>query len=222
MSDEAPLNFNEEFGYHSVYIYIYMCNFTQFIIQVGFHADFESEQFFSIQEIERSDCLHRLHLSSPSRTQDISRQDIVNMSESPVFIRWMCKHEEQHVHQALKDSGHSHRFIRRTATKCFPPLAPPLPPHHVSEPRSEPMALFPTYGDYQNPARVLQQLNIYVRVRHNHTLRQILMKPKDPVPEMSQNGVVYRIPCQDCPRKYKRRKYVQYKRSLQQRLKKHE
>ena len=34
------------------------------------------------------------------------------------------------------------------------------------------------------------------------TMRQILMKVKNPVPAEKKKGVVYEIPCQDCPQVY--------------------
>ena len=49
----------------------------------------------------------------------------------------------------------------------------------------------------------------------NHTL---LVKPKYPTLEMSQNDVIYRIHCRNCSKTY----VGQSKTSLQQRLKEHE
>ena len=68
--------------------------------------------------------------------------------------------------------------------------------------------------------RVLEDLNIRVRFRSNCTctLRQVLAKPKDAVPMLSHNGIVYKIPCKDCPKTY----IGQSKRSLQCRMKEHE
>ena len=49
------------------------------------------------------------------------------------------------------------------------------------------------------------------------TLRQELVHPKDPVPELRRKGVVYAIPCDQCPRCY----VGQTGRSLEQRLGEH-
>ena len=46
--------------------------------------------------------------------------------------------------------------------------------------------------------RILEKLDVRVRFSPNQTLRQLLVKPKDPVPLHQRNGVVYRIPCGDC------------------------
>ena len=49
------------------------------------------------------------------------------------------------------------------------------------------------------------------------TLRQILVKPKDPTPITSRKGVVYSIPCADCNKCY----IGQSGRSLSCRMKEH-
>ena len=66
--------------------------------------------------------------------------------------------------------------------------------------------------------RLLEKLDVRVRLRPNSTLRQILVKPKDPVPIEQQNGVVYRIPCGDCESTY----VGQSGRSLACRMKEHQ
>ena len=37
-----------------------------------------------------------------------------------------------------------------------------------------------------------------MRLRPSRTLRQILVKPKNPIPSDQLNGVVYKIPCKNC------------------------
>ena len=46
--------------------------------------------------------------------------------------------------------------------------------------------------------RILEKLDVRVWFSPNQTLRQLLVKPKDPIPLHQRNGVVYRIPCGDC------------------------
>ena len=50
--------------------------------------------------------------------------------------------------------------------------------------------------------RIPEKRDVRLRFRLNQTLRQLLVKPKDPVPMDIQNGVVYRIPCKDCEKMY--------------------
>ena len=72
-------------------------------------------------------------------------------------------------------------------------------------------------GLSQSIRRVLSYLDIRVAFRPFWTLRQELVHPKDPVPELRRKGVVYAIPCDQCPRCY----VGQTGRSLEQRLGEH-
>ena len=50
-----------------------------------------------------------------------------------------------------------------------------------------------------------------------NTLRQLTVDPKDPIPKEDKAGVVYQIPCSNCPQTY----IGQTGRTLGQRLKEH-
>ena len=65
--------------------------------------------------------------------------------------------------------------------------------------------------------RVLTPLAIQVIFRSYRTLMQELVHPKDPVPANRRKGVVYSIPCAECPRTY----IGQTGRSLDHRLREH-
>ena len=65
--------------------------------------------------------------------------------------------------------------------------------------------------------RVLAPLAIQVAFRPFRTLRQELVHPKDPVPANHRKGVVYSIPCAECPHTY----IGQTGRSLDHRLREH-
>ena len=60
--------------------------------------------------------------------------------------------------------------------------------------------------------------NIRTFFRPTRSLRQILCHPKDPVPAHQQAGVVYKIPCSDCPKSY----IEQTGRTFAQRVKEHQ
>ena len=51
-------------------------------------------------------------------------------------------------------------------------------------------------------ARLLKPFGIGVAHKPALTIRQRLMKPKDPLPMTEQSAVVYSIPCQDCDARY--------------------
>ena len=58
-------------------------------------------------------------------------------------------------------------------------------------------------GVSESLRRILTSLRVWVCFRPHRTLRQLLSKPKDPVPELQRSGVVvYRVPCAACPASY--------------------
>ena len=72
-------------------------------------------------------------------------------------------------------------------------------------------------GVSESVRRVLSKLGIKVSFYPYSTLRQMLVKPKDPVPHDHKKGIVYRISCKDCHQSY----IGQSGRSLQHRLREH-
>ena len=72
-------------------------------------------------------------------------------------------------------------------------------------------------GVSENIKRMLEKANVRVRMKPHKTLRQMLVKPKDPTLNHHQIGVVYRVPCRDCPQAY----IGQSGRTLQCRMKEH-
>ena len=65
--------------------------------------------------------------------------------------------------------------------------------------------------------RVLSPLGVRVCFHPAITLRQLLSKPKDVVPDVEKSGVVYRVPCADCSASY----IGETGRRLKQRLDEH-
>ena len=112
--------------------------------------------------------------------------------------------EETHVVSALRRNGYPKRFVQRSA----PP--PSRPEHQIAnsdteedDTRKPPSVTLPyVRGLSETIKRLLEKLDVRVRLTPNWTLRQMLVKPKDPVPVDQQNGVVYRIPCGDCEKAY--------------------
>ena len=64
---------------------------------------------------------------------------------------------------------------------------------------------------------ILTPLGVKVSFWPHTTLRQLLMRPKDRMPEKEQTGVVYQVPCAGCPATY----VGQINRRLGQQLFKH-
>ena len=65
--------------------------------------------------------------------------------------------------------------------------------------------------------RILTPLGIKTTFQPINTLRHLIVHPKDPIPKEDKAGVVYQIPCSDCPQTY----IGPTGRTLGQRLKEH-
>ena len=64
---------------------------------------------------------------------------------------------------------------------------------------------------------ILTPLKIRVCYRPHHTLRRLLSRPRDTVPDLQKSGVVYRIPCTSCSASY----IGQSGRRLEERVEEH-
>ena len=119
--------------------------------------------------------------------------------------------EEKEVATALKENGYPSGFIHRHS--C--PLRP-RPPADDMRPRTS--VTLPYIGGLSEAIRrILRPLEIQVVFRPLTTLHQLLVHPKDPIPMEERKGVVYSIPCTDCPKVY----IGQTGRCLKLRLKEH-
>ena len=122
-----------------------------------------------------------------------------------------------HIRNVLKRTGYPRSFVnniaRRSSGKCQ---------EEVSEGGGEEkptasVTLPCVRGVSENIKRMLEKVDVRVRTKPHKTLQQILVKPKDPIPIHHQIGVVYRVPCRDCPQAYT----GQSGRTLQCRVKEH-
>ena len=57
-------------------------------------------------------------------------------------------------------------------------------------------------GDSEAIRRVLTPLKVRVCYKPHRTLRQLLSRPKDPIPDLKKSGVVYKVPCASCSASY--------------------
>ena len=117
--------------------------------------------------------------------------------------------EEKRVQEALEKNGYPATFVQR--------LRLPQPERDEEQPARTSVTIPYIHGLSQSIRRVLSHLDIKVAFRPFRTLRQELVHPKDPVPEWRRKGVVYTIPCDQCPRCY----IGQTGRCLEQRLVEH-
>ena len=118
------------------------------------------------------------------------------------------------VSKALRLNGYPKRIIQRHRKNRPNAHAPD---HTSTQPDEINISLPYVQGLSEGIRRVLSKLGIKVSFYPYSTLRQILVKPKDPVPPDHQKGVVYKISCKDCHQSY----VGQSGRSLLHRLKEH-
>ena len=120
--------------------------------------------------------------------------------------------EERTVSQALALNGYPARFIHRHSCRSVdstPAAQSSTPTTSVTIPYIK--------GTSEAIKRVLSPLGIRTTFRPVNTLRQLLVRPKDPVPIQDRSGVIYRVPCSSCSHAY----IGQTSRTLAQRLKEH-
>ena len=120
--------------------------------------------------------------------------------------------EENKVMEALRDNGYPSGFVHRHSDN----RAPRRREDEQRVPRTS-LTLPYISGLSETVRRVLRLLAINVVFHPYHTLRHQLVRPKDPVPMDQWTGVVYQIPCSDCPKVY----IGQSGRSLKHQLSEH-
>ena len=104
--------------------------------------------------------------------------------------------EEKHVVEALHKSGYPKGFIRKQS--C---LSADMASQQDSETRTT-LTLPYISGLSESIRRILSPLAIQVSFCPFKTLKRELVHPKDPVLESKRKGVIYSIPCVECPRTY--------------------
>ena len=57
-------------------------------------------------------------------------------------------------------------------------------------------------GVFESIRRILLPLQVRVCFKPVRTLKQLLSKPKDHIPDLQKSSVVYKIPCAECPASY--------------------
>ena len=108
--------------------------------------------------------------------------------------------EEEHVLKVLKENGYPGRVIQRELLRSATRSATD-PPSSSVEPVARVSLPYVNHISYAI-ARILRNLDIMVSFHPHHTLHQHLVRVKDTIPVESRNGVIYKIPCKDCPASY--------------------
>ncbi|BHF70332.1 hypothetical protein SprV_0301338200 [Sparganum proliferum] len=101
------------------------------------------------------------------------------------------KEETKYWHALFKTNGYPKSFIR----KC---LKKPHPERSDGENPKFWLAIPYVKNVSEATARILKPFGIGVAHKPESTIRQQIMRPKDPLPVTEQSAVVYSIPCQNC------------------------
>ena len=154
-----------------------------------------------------------------------------NLLSSPSAVN----EEEVRISQALKMNGYPRKLIENPPQSTHhnlpshsPATAQPQPSHRpatdqpqTSQDVTSPNPTFVTIPYVKNTSeaisRILSPLGIKTTFQPINTLKQLIVHPKDPIPKEDKAGVVYQIPCSDCPQTY----IGQTGRTLGQRIKEH-
>nr|VZI00047.1 unnamed protein product [Spirometra erinaceieuropaei] len=105
------------------------------------------------------------------------------------------KEEIKYLHALFKANGYPRSFIR----KC---LKKPHPERLDGEKPKFWLAIPYVKNVSEATARILKPLGVGLAHKPESTIRQQIMRPKDPLPVTEQSAVVYSIPCQNCDARY--------------------
>ncbi|MDA8010421.1 MAG: reverse transcriptase domain-containing protein, partial [Alphaproteobacteria bacterium] len=125
--------------------------------------------------------------------------------------------EMDHLNQVFQANGFPENLVKKTLTTLPSPL--PGTTDSQQQPEDAPKILCTPYirGLSEKIEKVCAPLGVKPVFRPKKTLKKELMQVKNRTPEQKQTGVVYEIPCKDCPEVY----VGETKRTLKVRLSEH-
>ena len=121
-----------------------------------------------------------------------------------------------HLNQVFQANGFPENLVKKTLMTHPPPLPETLEPEQQDEALK--ILCTPYIKELSEKiAKVCVPLEVKPVFRPKQTLKRELMQVKNKTPEQKQTGVVYEIPCKDCPEVY----VGETKRTLKVRLSEH-
>ncbi|BHF81339.1 hypothetical protein SprV_0702446900 [Sparganum proliferum] len=105
------------------------------------------------------------------------------------------KEEAKYLHSLFTVNGYPRSFIRECRRKTTRQRSDGEKPKFW-------LAIHYVKNVSEATARILNPFGIGVAHKPESTIRQQIMKPKDPLPATEQSAVVYSIPCQNCNARY--------------------
>ena len=124
--------------------------------------------------------------------------------------------EMDHLNQVFQAKVFPENLVKKTLMTHLLPLLETSEPQQLDE---APKILCTPYikGLSEKIAKICVLLGVKPVIRPKRTLKRELMQVKNRTPEQKQTGVVYEIPCKDCPEVY----VGETKRTLKVRLSEH-
>jgi len=112
-----------------------------------------------------------------------------------------CENEKRHLGKVLKMNGYpenvlSSKKLSRDESTSSKDNA------HVEQKRTPPVVIPYVKGVSEHIRRVLHRYNVQAFFKPVNTLRQFLVRPKDPIDKQRVIGPVYQIKCNDCDASY--------------------
>ena len=107
--------------------------------------------------------------------------------------------ENNHLRQVLQANGYPTQLVYRTLRNH--PTPPSLPPTQTdTQAETTPKFLHHPYvkGISERIERKCKHLGIRTTLKSRETLRESLVRTKEPQPDRKRKGVVYEVPCADC------------------------
>ena len=105
--------------------------------------------------------------------------------------------ELDRVSSALKLNGYPRHLLSRHTSPSVPPVSSNNQPEWKST-----VVLPYIQGLSESVRRILVPLDVRVCFRPLQTIKQIVSRPKDPIPDLQKSGVVYRVCCASCSASY--------------------
>ena len=106
-----------------------------------------------------------------------------------------------HLNQVFQANGFPENLVKKTLMTHPPPLPETSEPEQLD--KASKILCTPNFkGLSKKIAKVCVPLGVKPVFIPKKTLKRELMQVKNRIPEQKQTGVVYKIPCKDCPEVY--------------------
>ena len=110
--------------------------------------------------------------------------------------------EKQKIRDALQVCGYPEWALRECDTTEKPHKTPPTRTRDQDKPSQHYVVLSYVKGVTERLKQTLAKHNVSLYSKPGYTLRNALVKPKDPLDDMEKCGVIYKVGCEECGQVY--------------------